>query len=147
MRGGFLHNDVLLGPVESHFRACHARIDREFPTRPGRDAKFIDLFVNLHGLRIACEAELTTRRIGRDIDKAREVNAQLLLIVVPHRRVARYAMERVVDPAAVRRELALWILPLGPALARLRSCFPIPALPNVGNENEKETRDAWQVRA
>ena len=59
MRGSFLHNHVLLGPLEAHFRGIGAQCWRECPTCQGRGAGFVDLFVAYQTDRIAIEAELS----------------------------------------------------------------------------------------
>lgn len=131
MRGGFVHNVVLLDPVETHFRGCQAEVRREFPTQPGRAAGFIDLVAKLDRWTIAVEAELTARRVCWDVHKARAIGAQVLLIVVPTRKVARAARTQLRAAGLLDGDFVVWILPLGAALQRLRSCFPLFSGANV----------------
>lgn len=123
MRGGFLHNKVLIEPIAAFFLAVAGTVYREYATGPGRDAGFVDLFVEYGLERIVCEAELSADRVPKDLAKAAALNATLLLIVVPNARVARSVRARAstvaVDPAGANIEK--WILPLGVALQRLRS--------------------------
>ena len=76
MRGRFLHNWILDAP-EEHFRSLGATTTREYQTRPGRGAGFIDLFVLLDPHRIAVEAELSADRVVNDVRKASEATDPL----------------------------------------------------------------------
>ena len=134
-----MHNHVLLEPIEEHFRGCGATVHHEHPTRPGRSARFLDLHVRLNGRVIAVEAELSVKRVCADVEKAREVGAQLLLIVVPTRRVARTAVARLHEARVLSGDLAVWVLPLGRALQRLRDCFPLIPGANVPVEDRSQT--------
>lgn len=126
MRGGYLHNCVLLDPIEAHFLALGAATRREWTIRVGERTCFIDLMVELvDSRRIACEAELTADRIVRDIEKAVAAGASLLLIVVPSTKVARAARQAARKCCRSPQTMPVWILPLGGMRQRLRSCFPL----------------------
>jgi len=124
MRGGFLHNHVLLDPIEAHFRGLGASTAREHLVRSAAFAGFIDLFIQHGAHRIACEAELTPERIDRDLRKAELAQATLLLIVVPHRRVAQSVLRKLNRSYLPYPPAGVWVLPLGPAIERLARCFP-----------------------
>jgi len=138
MRGNFIHNRVLLEPIESHFRRLRALVYLEYPTRMGRQAGFIDLFI-LHGPhRIACEAELSPDRVRNDVVKARAVHATLLLIVSTNVSVVRTIDQRLRSwgPPEVPQlrdvpALPIWVLPLGRMLQRLAINFPLGTGLNV----------------
>ncbi len=129
MRGGFLHNHILLDPVEDLLLQLGATVRREHAVHFGGSLGFIDLTAELGHHRIACEAELTADRVLSDLRKAEAWAATLLVIIVPTRRVAQ-SIQRAVDGApGVHPPGGVWVLPLGPALARLRDCFRLlPAL-------------------
>lgn len=126
MRGGFLHNQVLLDPVEDLLRQLGTTTHREYAVRVAGSIGFIDLVAEFDQHKIACEAELTPDRIAADLRKAEACEATLLLILVPHRRIAQ-RVQRALDQAeGTRPPGGVWVLPLGPAMARLRNCFPSP---------------------
>ena len=122
MRGGYLHNVILLRPLEAYFLGLGALVEREYPTGPGRKAGFVDLFVRYLSWRIACEVELTADRVLNDANKAALVRADLLVIVVPDWHVTRVAKRRLgsVDYPSRKNGPEIWVLPPGPALKRLR---------------------------
>ena len=136
MRGGFLHNHILLDPIESHFQKLGATTAREHLVASGSFTGFIDLFIEHGNQRIACEAELTPARIERDLEKAKLAEATLLLIVVPHRRIAQGVLRKLHRLDKPRPPAGLWVLPLGPALQRLRHCLPLILAVNAEKKTE-----------
>jgi len=140
MRGGFLHNHVLLDPIEEHFRRLNAIASREHMVRSADFSGFIDLFIQHGAHRIACEAELTPERIDRDLRKAELAEATLLLIVVPHRRIAQSVLRKLHRTDLPYPPAGVWVLPLGPGLARLARCFPLIA--SVNGEKKSDHRGA-----
>ena len=148
MRGGYLHNHILLDPIQSHFSTLGAITAREHQVISGTFTGFIDLFIQHGRHRIACEAELSPDRVRRDLRKAEHAKATLLMIVVPHRRLAQRVQRAVGRLDLPHPEGGVWVLPLGPALARLRSCFPLILAVNAEEKanrypratpNDKET--------
>lgn len=129
MKGGFLHNEVLLAPLEGYFRGLGAPVHREHPAESGRSPRAVDLFVTWGTRRIVIEAELTARRVLDDVAKAELLNATLLLVVVPTARIAEAARGRIAQADLTRTSMAIWVLPLGPALERVRRCFPFSSNP------------------
>lgn len=126
MRNGFLHDRVLLLPLEACFLRQGAIVRREHHVVFGGRSGFIDLLVQRGGVRIAVEAELTLSRVPRDVEKAKAVAASALLIVTPNGSVAE-AAAAVLEPS-VRggegdRSGWVWILPLGRAIAWAERCF------------------------
>ena len=88
MRGGFIHNDVLVNRLLRSFEVEGWSCDTEVPVRMGETIGFIDLVVERDGYCIAVEAELSARRIDRDLQKAQAIRAAELWIVTPHARVS-----------------------------------------------------------
>jgi len=134
MRGGFLHNQALVAPIERAFRALGAMTRREVPDGPGRQAGYIDLVAHVGTRRIAVEVELSARRVQRDLVKAQRFGADELWIVVPCssriqavKREARRYRNRSSRPV-------VFFLTLGQATQRVRSCFPLFSPPNVGGK-------------
>ncbi|MBK8099844.1 MAG: hypothetical protein IPK26_22290 [Planctomycetes bacterium] len=125
MRGGFLHNSVLLDPIETHFAQVGAEVCREFMVRSRELLGFVDLFVVLRENRIACEAELSPDRVDRDVQKAIALAATQLLIVVPHPRLLRPIRRRLRLAAQAPPGPAILVLTLGAALHHVRSSFPL----------------------
>ncbi len=145
MRGGYLHNHVLLDPIEMHFSALGARQRREHPTARGRSAGFVDLFIEHRPWRIACEAELSSRRIENDLAKAASLHASLLMIVVPTKRVARAVQRKLQNIESPQLELPIWVLPLGPMLRRIALCFPLNSTSIVDGKREKKCPSGKEI--
>lgn len=95
MRGQFLHNQILLKPIERLAQKSGAKVQAERYLETPEVAGFIDLSIEKGSVRVACEAETTTDRIPRDIQKAVAFGADFLLIVVPTRRIAVASQGRV----------------------------------------------------
>ena len=125
MRGGFLHNEVLIASIEAYFLKLGVVVCREYPIAPGRDTGFVDLFVRCGDQRIVCEAELSASRVRRDVEKATVLRADYLFIVVPNERVARTARYRLGETMESSSGPRISVLPLGQALQQLRNCFPL----------------------
>lgn len=139
MRGGYLHNHILLDPVEDHLLQSGATVQREQAVDLCGSMGFIDLAATLRDHRIAFEAELTADRVASDLRKAEAWSATLLVIIVPTRRVARSIQRAVDSTPGARPPGGVWVLPLGPALARLRDCFPfLPALKGTRKKTIKD---------
>lgn len=138
MRGGFLHNQVLLAPIEAYFRQVGAAVYPEHPV-PGAWGA-VDLFVEYRHHRVAVEAELTPRRVQRDIEKARALNASVLLIVMPTNSLASQAKARLVGAVRVPG-MRIVIRPLGPALAWVERSFPMisDAIPTWKTDQKGES--------
>lgn len=143
MRGGFVHNSVLLAGLEATARERGAtHMTREVPVRTGNGSGSIDLVVRVAGLAIAIEAETRADRGHQAIAKAESLGAAALLIVTPTRRVADL-IRRSVRGSSVIAACPTSILPLGPAQQRLEdliSQFSARNLP--GTQKERNERSA-----
>ena len=98
MRGGFIHNDVLVYGLVRLFEAEGWSCDTEVPVRMGESIGFIDLVAELDGFCIAVEAEMSVRRIDWDLQKAQSLGATELWVVTPNASVAgavRRALRRM----------------------------------------------------
>ena len=115
MRGRFLHNQGLIDPVAAAFKRLGGIVRREYPIRPGRYSRYVDLHVVWDSWRIVVEAELTVDRVDLDVDKASALEADILLFVVPNSALARKIERKLKD---VSRPVVL-VLPLGAALVLL----------------------------
>lgn len=133
MRGQFLHNDILVAPIAALLREYGVRSQLEYAIESGRGVGFVDLFAVQESFRLVCEAELSPDRVWNDIRKAVALQADLLLIVVPTVRMARRIRRRLQHPRcpAAPENLDIWILPLGPALQRLREMMSLMTRVNV----------------
>ncbi len=122
MKNGFLHDRVLLAPLEACLLRQGATVRREHHVRWNGRAGFIDLFAQRGLARIAVEAELTPSRVVLDVAKAEAASASALLIVTPTASIAR-AMEAGLVRHAHAKTSFVWILPVGRALAWAERCF------------------------
>ena len=71
MRGGYLHNQVLIGTLQRDAKALGCETQLEVPVQVQDSVWFIDLVVRSGSVLIAVEAELSARRVVRDLLKAR----------------------------------------------------------------------------
>jgi hypothetical protein len=135
VRGGFLHQQ-LIDPIAHHFGATPgARVHREHAAGPTIHHGAVDLIIEYLHHRIVIEAELTTRRVLRDIEKALSLQATHLLIVTPTARSAQAARHRIVAGGPIRVPDVLWVYPFGLAIARLELHFPVCG-PTTGRTQE-----------
>ena len=127
MRGGHVHNTVLMAPLITACRELGIAHHIEAPARLREGAGSIDLLIE--GERefgsIAIEAECSGHRVGKDICKALAVNATDLWIVVPTGQVRR-AIDGALGRAQGRPgQLIVSVLTLRQAQQRLRVYFPL----------------------
>ena len=87
MRGGYVHTDQLILPLETWLRLQGAGVHREYRIVMDGRVGWGDLLA-IHGrLRLLVEAELTPDRVAGDLWKAEAVEATHLLIPVPNHSV------------------------------------------------------------
>ena len=125
MRGGYLHNNFLIRPVEEPLRIHSARTRREVHVVTEAGPGFIDLVAECEDRIVAVEAELTPRRVRHDVAKAASIGACELWIVVPTWRIAgliRRALERVEIEGS---KPGVFVLTVGQARERVAECFPL----------------------
>ena len=89
MRGGYVHNRVLLDPIDTKAWRSGARVDREVAIRVGGQVLYGDLLIRDGSKRILVEAELSSKRIPNDLAKAAAFEVCELWLVVPNPGVAR----------------------------------------------------------
>ena len=125
MNGGLVHENILLAPVERALRQCGVAVERQVPTRPCREGGYGDLVAVLGPRRLLIEAEMSSRRIANDLQKALDLGATWLWILVPNCRVAS-AVRRQMKRMRVR-EMEPWVcvLTLGQTLERIRKYVPL----------------------
>lgn len=135
MRGGFEHQ-LILEPIAAHFRSLPgAEVHEEYQVGPTPAFGAVDLFTLWKSHRIVVEIELTSRRVMWDIDKALGLDATYLFIVMPTAKAVIAARRRVRGAGPFRGPKTFSILPFGPALRRIRDCFPLISNPILtGNQ-------------
>src|SRR5882672_6039634 len=140
MRGGFLHNRVLVERLDVAFRSVGATTRLECATGPTSPRGFVDILATLGSVRVVCEAELRADRVECAVRKAVWLDVDYLLIVTPDRRTARAIRARFDDLGA---ELDVepppeFILTLGHALQWVSDCFPFLTPRNASSPANKE---------
>ena len=133
MRGGYLHNDVLIDRMDTEWGMIGAQTSREAAVTDdqGRTTGYIDLLVRLSSGLIAVEAELTPRRIPRDLEKAETLAVTELWIVVPDVRVRRLVKRRLQRSRATLFSGEVFVLTLGEALQRVNNYYSLFSGSNV----------------
>jgi hypothetical protein len=127
MRGGFVHNRVLVERLDAAFRAVGARTRLEYPIGPGTPSGFVDILATKDGVRVVCEAELRARRVEHALRKAVQLDADYLLVVTANGRTARAIRARLARAGLLPgvETPRQFILTLGQALQWVTNCFPL----------------------
>ena len=128
MRGSHLHNEVLIGPLARAFESFGATTHRESYVNAGGVVGAVDLLMEQPQIRIAIEAELSTRRVGRDVQKAVAVRADELWIVVPTVRLVRNVRRKLATLPTTPSWLDVFVLTQGQALQRVTECLSLIAV-------------------
>ena len=131
MKGGFVHNRVLLLPIAKSAMEFGAGVEIEVPIRAGKQILFGDLLIRHGDWSVLVEAEMSSRRIASDVEKARSLNVTELWIVVPNPRVRRSTQRSLLRQWMNGKSLDVSILLLSQALQRLRDLFDLSSVPNV----------------
>lgn len=122
MRGGFIHNEVIINPLRRLLQAGGADTMVECPVRVNGSTRAIDLVAELADRRIVIEAECSAKRIESDLEKAMSLDADELWIVVPNDRV-KAAVDRKLRCLGISRNAGLFVLTLPQAVKRVTDCF------------------------
>ncbi len=125
MRGGYVHNSVLLDPIAHKALKLGAQVDREVAIRVGERTLYGDLLIQGGARRILVEAELSAKRIPNDLVRAVALGACELWLVVPNPRVARSVRKRLSQQPVGPGTPGSFILLLPQALQRLDGFFAI----------------------
>lgn len=122
--GGPTHNEALLRPVEEECHRLGARTTREARVGLGRHAMRVDLLVEPKDGRLVVEGELGAKRVINAVLKARILEADALLVVLPNRRVVQAAQRRLDRlSTSESRGCRIFLLTVGEAVHRLSSIF------------------------
>jgi len=134
MKGGYVHERLLLDGIEKLFRERGLDVERQVGTTKGKRARYADLMVKIGSQRLIVEAETSSKRIKGDLQKANEVSATWLWIVVPNRKVADSVQKRLRELNVRQKEPWLCVLTLGQAAEQLANCFPLFSRSKVTGE-------------
>ena len=137
-RGGYVHNCLLLEPLERSFVGAGASVRRETPVSISGGTCFGDLLVEHGGRRILVEAERSPHRITNDLHKGMALEVDELWIVVPDTATARAVATRLRRMSVYPNRGGLFVLTLGQALQRVTNCFPLFSKPNEPSENKQK---------
>ena len=120
MKGGVIHETVMLNPLKKVFRQQNLVVLQQVPARPG----FVDMAVVVGTHLLAIEAEMTARRVENDLRKAASLKATWLWIVVPNNRVAESVRAKLSKLSVEHRRPWISILTIGQAMERVTSSIP-----------------------
>jgi len=131
MRGGYVHNKVLIPSVVCHCRAAGAIVLLEHPVQADRRKGAVDLLAQLGPKRLVMEVENSCRRVCWDVEKARALGANALIILVPDGRVASACRREVrrLLAASSPQEFCICILTLGSVHQWLNKYFRLFSTP------------------
>ena len=143
MKGGYIHEHLLLDGLERAFKKRGAKVRRQVSTRPGRKTGYADLLIDLESGRLVIEAEMSSKRIDNDLKKARDLEAIWLWIVVPNQKVAHSVRKQLEELGVRAIEPWICVLTLGQALERVTNCFSLFSRPKLkGKTNTVSDGDA-----
>ena len=140
MRGGYLHNMLLIGSVQEECARRGIKTATEVKVSDGNRTGYIDLVMEVDGYRIAVEAELTSKRIEKDVWKAIVAGMDELWILTPNKRAEKSIRRRLAYLPSSSKDLSIYVLPLGGVLKELSNRFPLIFRPNPLPETKKERR-------
>lgn len=141
MRGKFLHNRVMVAPLVLALERLGYAVSVEQPVRPGQRPPCADMFLVVRGRRIVIEAEGSCARIKNDLIKARSLQADLLLIVVPHARLRLRVQTGLIQLIGRSHPdlLLVKVLTLGAALRWISDNCPLVAVRLVAAGRQSTT--------
>ena len=142
MRGGYVHNRVLLDPIAQKASRLGAQVDREIAICVGGKVFYGDLLIQSCSMRILVEAELSSKRILNDLVKAAAFGACELWLVVPNPRVARSVRQKLLRESIGLRTSGLFILLFSQAVQRLEEFSELISGSNAGPKKKKQM---WKV--
>ena len=141
MRGGYIHNRVLLDPIAQRASQLGAQVDREVAITVGSKVLYGDLLIQGRSKRILVEAELSSRRIPNDLAKAAAVGACELWLVVPNPRVARSVRQKLLCESIGPGKSGLFVLLFSQAVQRLEE---LSELNSGSNADTKKKKQKWK---
>jgi hypothetical protein len=131
MRGKFIHNNVILGTLVLALSLLGYQVFVEHPVRAGQRPPSVDAFFVVRDKRVVLEAERSTARIPNDVAKAKQLGADLLLIIVPNARLqarVQAALTRL-GHDSTRAGLQIRVMTLGAALQWVAHNCPLVSAP------------------
>ena len=134
MRGGYIHNRVLLDPIAQNALQLGFLIDREVPIAVGERVLYGDLLIQRHSQLILVEVELSSKRIANDLLKAEALGACELWLVIPNPKVARSVRRFLSRQPFKSGTCDLFVLLLPKVLQRLREFSELISGSNVETE-------------
>ena len=140
MRGGYVHNRVLLDPIAERASQLGVQVDREIAICAGGKVFYGDLLIHGCSKRILVEAELSSKRIPNDLVKAAAFGACELWLVVPNPRVARSVRQKLLRESIGPGTSGLFILLFSQAVQRLEEFSELISGSNAGPKKKKQMR-------
>ena len=125
MNGGYRHEQAILGAMERILLQHKFETTRQVSVDLGKERGFVDLVAERGPLRLVVEAELSARRIQKDLRKAAAMDATWLWIVVPNGMVQRSVRSRLRKLRVRERHPWLAIFTLSQAVNQVNGCFPV----------------------
>lgn len=144
MRGGYVHNRILLDPLYRKALRLGAQVDCEAAIKVGDRVLYVDLLIRGGPKQILVEAELSSKRVPNDLAKAAEFGVCELWLVVPNPRIAG-SVRRKLLRQSIKPGAELFILLLPQALQRLEEFSPLNSglIMDSGKESEKKSNAKW----
>ena len=138
MRGGYIHNRVLLDHIVKKASQFGATVCREASIEIGEKVRFGDLLIQMGSQKILVEAEMSSKRIENDLAKAAALDVCELWLVAPNPRVVRSIRRKLSQMSIMQGIPGLFILLLPQALQRLEHLFELISFPNAETEKKRK---------
>ena len=139
MRGGFIHNLILVDHIAKKASLFGASLDREASIKIGEKILFGDLLIEIGSQKILVDAEMSSKRIANDLLKGAAFEVTELWIVVPNPRVARSVRQKLSQMSIMPRRNGLFVFSLPQALQRFEHLIELISLPNVEMEMKRKS--------
>lgn len=138
MRGGYIHNRVLVEPIVQKVLCIPgARVDQEVAIRVGDQFLYGDLLIQVGSQRILVEAELTAKRIENDLLKAAAMEPCELWVVVPNPLVKKAIQRKLSRQPIPMASVKIFVLLLPQTLQRVTEFSELISGSNDGRKKGK----------
>jgi hypothetical protein len=138
MPRGFVHDRVLLNGTARSLAPYATWIRWEVPVHGPGFTRFVDLLALIQGMLLVVEAEMTAKRVPRDVHKAHLLGAQFLWILVPNAKVRRAAARQLLILAPEgRRNTQICLLTPGQVPSAISNILSLISKPLPQRANNK----------
>ena len=134
MRGGYIHNRVLVESIAQKALQLGALVDCEVSIEVGEHVLYGDLLFQYGSQRVLVEVEMSSKRIRNDLAKAAALEVNELWIVVPNPTVVKSVRRTLLQQLVSQGMSGIFIFLLPQALQRLDEFSKLNSMVKEGTE-------------